>query len=413
MTTQAFVSWQASLADLVELDERAEEPLDGTSPFAIDASINRRIVLVRAAEPWKLAVDALVISNNEALSDRSGVTGEIFKHGGAAFERDVLALETVRTGEAKDTSGHGLTARRAIHAVGPRYRERYVAAAESALHWSYRTALQLCRDQGLRTAAMLPLHDVERKHFPREEGTHAALRTIRKFFERNPSAIDVLLLLLPSADDLEAYSRAMPLYFPRTQAEVTRTLEMAAARRPPASLPPLGPLSASCLAAGSPACRPAAELAPPPPSLPRLPPPVAAAPLARGPRGTRPRRSRRRDRGGRAPDPNLERPLGVGFGTAHAAPPLHTLPRSKRHVERLQGDGCRHAASRFAARRALAAHRGPYRRAACGGSGRGGEQRPPSERREHARHRRRERGRGTRRLRVGAAGALTSSGHGR
>lgn len=222
--TQRFVSWHASLADLRERDRPSPGPPLGSSPpFAISEKINRRLVLLHAAEPWALAVDALVVGNNEALTDRSGMVGDIFKRGGLGLERDVLALETVRTGEAKDTPGHSLTAQRIVHAVGPRYRERYVAAAESALHWAYRSTLQLCRDKGLRTVAMLPLHDIERKQYPREEGCHVALRTIRRFFERNPSALDVLLLITPITDDFEAYSRLLPLYFPRSAAELRRS----------------------------------------------------------------------------------------------------------------------------------------------------------------------------------------------
>jgi len=233
MTTQAFVSWHASLAGLTE--RHADVPssdAEGASPppFAIEESINRRIVLVRASEPWTLAVDALVVGNNEALTDRTGVVGDIFSHGGTGLEREVLAIETVRTGEACDTAGHGLTARRVVHAIGPRYREQYAEAAESALHWAYRTTLQLCRDKGLRTVALLPLHDVEKKHYPREEGCHVALRTIRRFFERHPGAIDVLLLLMPQQDELESYSRCLPLYFPRTPAELGRSRDCLSGR---------------------------------------------------------------------------------------------------------------------------------------------------------------------------------------
>ena len=233
MTTQAFVSWHASLAGLTERHADVPSPdAEGASPppFAIEESINRRIVLVRASEPWTLAVDALVVGNNEALTDRTGVVGDIFRHGGAGLEREVLALETVRTGEACDTAGHGLTARRVVHAIGPRYREQYAEAAESALHWAYRTTLQLCRDKGLRTVALLPLHDVEKKHYPREEGCHVALRTIRRFFERHPGTIDVLLLLMPQQDELESYSRYLPLYFPRTPAELWRSRDWLSGR---------------------------------------------------------------------------------------------------------------------------------------------------------------------------------------
>ena len=222
MTEQRFVSWHAAAADLHESGEvRVELPHD--APFAVEHSINRRLVLSRA-EPCSLAVDALVMGNNEQLSDRTGLNGTIFRNGGAGLEREAADLDGVRTGTAKLTEGHGLAARKVIHAVGPRYRKQYAAAAESALHWCYRMSLQLCRDHGLRSVAFLPLHDAVRKRYPDEEAVHVVLRTIRRFLERRDAApLDVVMLLLPSDTDVETYSRLAPLYFPRTHAELHRS----------------------------------------------------------------------------------------------------------------------------------------------------------------------------------------------
>ena len=78
---QRFVSWHAAVAGLTErkhADTTAEDATaaDAAAPFAIDASLNRKLTIVRTADPWDLDVDALVIGNNEALSDRGGLTGE-------------------------------------------------------------------------------------------------------------------------------------------------------------------------------------------------------------------------------------------------------------------------------------------------------------------------------------------------
>ena len=97
MPPQSFASWQASLAGLEERavadsaardDDDADEYDSGAdihAPFAIEAPINRRLVLASVEQPWLLEVDALVVSNNEGLRERSGITGEVFAAAGPAF----------------------------------------------------------------------------------------------------------------------------------------------------------------------------------------------------------------------------------------------------------------------------------------------------------------------------------------
>ena len=216
---QSFASWHASAAGLVERgDVDVEPPAD--APFPIASGLNRRVVLTSASQPWALEVDALVLGNNEALSDRLGVQGEVFSRGGRGLAEEVEALGTVRTGEARLTCGHGhgagLAPRHLVHAIGPKYVPKYAQAAGSALHWAYRHALQLCHAHQLRTLALLPLHDADKKHYPPSDGAHVALRTLRRFLEKHANSFDALLLLLPTDAHVEAYNKLMPLYFPRT-----------------------------------------------------------------------------------------------------------------------------------------------------------------------------------------------------
>ena len=215
--TQAFTSWQRSLPHGTSYEEPAYWP-DRTPPFVVDQAMNSRVVFtqMRAVD---LEVEVLVVGNNEALSDRSGETGEVFERGGAGLAREASTHAGTRTGESRMTAGHGLHTKHAVHAIGPRYQARYAAAAESALHWCYRSALQLCHESKARTIAFSVLHTV-RKSYPVEEGAHCALRTLRRFLEHEPAAFDAVLLALPSPADYEAYLRLAPLYFPRTSAEL-------------------------------------------------------------------------------------------------------------------------------------------------------------------------------------------------
>ena len=38
----------------------------------------------------------------------------------------------------------------------------------------------------------------ERRGYPLEEGAHVALRTVRRFLERWPAALDLVIFVLPS-----------------------------------------------------------------------------------------------------------------------------------------------------------------------------------------------------------------------
>ena len=122
-------------------------------PFDVDDELNRCLTLARRASARR--VDAVVVGNNEALSDRSHHR-DVFARGGPSLAR-VAALEGCRTGEAKLTRGHDLPARHA-YTVGPRYQARYTDAAESALHWCYRGSLQLCAEAGARSSRRAAAH---------------------------------------------------------------------------------------------------------------------------------------------------------------------------------------------------------------------------------------------------------------
>ena len=126
-------------------DAFGDDPLTapaGRVPFAINSAMNRKVVFTRAPL-WALEVDAIVVGNNESLSDRSGATGEVFRRAGPELELEVQRLEGCRTGESRLTAGYTLPATHIVHTVGPRYQPRFASAAECALHWCYRSALTL------------------------------------------------------------------------------------------------------------------------------------------------------------------------------------------------------------------------------------------------------------------------------
>ena len=60
----------------------------------------------------------------------------------------------------------------------------------------------------------------ERRGYPLDEGAHVALRTVRRFLERWPAALDLVVFVLPGQAEEAGYARLAPHYFPRGHAEV-------------------------------------------------------------------------------------------------------------------------------------------------------------------------------------------------
>jgi hypothetical protein len=125
------------------------EPL-GEYVFPIDDDINRRIFLWEG-EIWRLRADAILNTTNESMLDQSGISGMIHQHAGPQLAEEVMQKEGCRTGECRVTRAYLLPCKKIIHTVGPRYNERYKTAAESALHYCYRNAVEEAVENKLRS----------------------------------------------------------------------------------------------------------------------------------------------------------------------------------------------------------------------------------------------------------------------
>jgi len=119
---------------------------------------------------------------------------------------------------AKMTNAYDLPARKVIHTVGPKYAVKYHTAAENALSHCYRSCMELLIENGLESIAMGCIY-TEAKNYPREPAAHVAIRTVRRFLEKQKGYVAGVVFCTTSSSDTEIYKRLLPLYFPRDKQE--------------------------------------------------------------------------------------------------------------------------------------------------------------------------------------------------
>ncbi|PWA64145.1 hypothetical protein CTI12_AA347920 [Artemisia annua] len=186
------------------------------SRFPVDHEVNSKVYLWRG-NPWNLEVDAVVNSTNENM-DEAHCSPGLHAAAGPDLAEECATLGGCRTGMAKLTNAYNLPARRVIHTVGPKYAVKYHTAAENALSHCYRSCLELLIETGLQSIAMGCIY-TEAKNYPREPAAHVAIRTIRRFLEKQKDRITAVVFCTITANDTEIYKRLLPLYFPRDRKE--------------------------------------------------------------------------------------------------------------------------------------------------------------------------------------------------
>nr|GMD84595.1 protein GDAP2 homolog [Ipomoea batatas]GMD85544.1 protein GDAP2 homolog [Ipomoea batatas] len=201
------------LASTSELENNANGMV---SKFPVNLDLNSKIYLWQG-DPWNLEVDAVVNSTNENMDESHSSPG-LHAAAGPSLAELCATLGGCRTGMAKVTKAYDLPARRVIHTVGPKYSVKYHTAAENALSHCYRSCLELLIENGLQSIATGCIY-TENKNYPREPAAHVAIRTLRRFLEKQKDRIKAVVFCTKSSSDTEIYKRLLPFYFPRDKQE--------------------------------------------------------------------------------------------------------------------------------------------------------------------------------------------------
>ncbi len=150
------------------------------------------------ADITTLDVDAIVNAANVTLLGGGGVDGAIHRAAGPGLLVECTGLGGCRTGDAKITRGHRLSARHVIHAVGPVWRGGSRGEAD-LLAGCYRRALELAHERGLRSIAF-PCISTGIYGYPVDQAADVAVRTVRETLARLGADIDVIFCCFSEGD---------------------------------------------------------------------------------------------------------------------------------------------------------------------------------------------------------------------
>lgn len=154
--------------------------------------------------------DAIVNAANAHLQHGAGVAGAILRGGGPAIQREsdewVASHGPVSHAAPAWTSAGKLPCRYVIHAVGPVWGD---GDEDAKLAAAVNGSLKVADELGLESIAF-PAISTGIFGFPKERAGRVILAAIREYFERNPSKIRLIRLVLYDAETVSAFQKSWP-----------------------------------------------------------------------------------------------------------------------------------------------------------------------------------------------------------
>jgi O-acetyl-ADP-ribose deacetylase len=155
-----------------------------------------------SADITTLSVDAIVNAANASLLGGGGVDGAIHRAAGPELLVECRRLGGCKTGDAKLTRGHRLSARHVIHTVGPVWRGGSSGEPE-LLASCYRRSLQLAAEHGIVTLAF-PSISTGIYGYPIDQAARIAVDTVRSSLPELALIQEVVFCCF-SPSDLQVY----------------------------------------------------------------------------------------------------------------------------------------------------------------------------------------------------------------
>lgn len=180
-------------------------------------AMENSVLELRQGDITQADTEAVGNAANAMLRGGGGVDGAIHKAAGSSELQSALrAIKkqlpggVLHTGGAVITPGFGLTAKQIIHCVGPIY-DRDGSRAPKLLASCYRTALRICRENGLGSITF-PSISTGVYGYPVAEAAAVALGTVREDVDEHGTPALVRFVLFDETT-LFAYREAADSLF--------------------------------------------------------------------------------------------------------------------------------------------------------------------------------------------------------